>query len=70
MSEKMSLRVVVPNLFGIRGWPHGRQFLRGWAVRGEWFCFHLLLTSCYVAQFLTGHGQITGLWPRGWGPLP
>lgn len=27
----------------------------------------LLLTSCYVAQFLTGHGTSMGPWPTGQG---
>lgn len=29
-----------------------------WTGVGEWFRFHLLLTSCFAVQFLTDHGPL------------
>ena len=59
-------REVVPNLFGIRDWFHGRQFFPGLGRVGMAF---VSLISCRVAQFLTDHGQVAIHGPGGWGPL-
>ena len=69
-----SFESVVPNLSGTRDWFHGRQsFHRRVGVGGgpssggnssEASNVHPLLTSCCVAQFLTGHRLVPVHGPR------
>ena len=51
MSEKMSLRGVVSNLFGTRGWLHGRQFLRDRQREGSGFVFIYCLPPAVRPNF-------------------
>ena len=70
---RFPFRPEVPNLFGTRDRFPGRQFFYGLVVRGgrdmvqvvmramescRWSFACSLLTSCYVAWFLIGHGLL------------
>ena len=57
-------REVVPNLFGIRDWFHGRQFFSRTGEGGDGFCFsHLLPCGPVPNRPWTGCHP----WPRGLG---
>ena len=75
-TDKYKLHVfeaAVPKLFGTRDRLRARQFFHGRDGRGvaanDASLPHLLFTSRCAARFLTRHGPVPVLGPRGWGPL-